>query len=191
MKGKLFGIGAGPGDPELLTLKAVKTLQKCEVIAIPESGSGESVAFSIVEEHIKGKELIECRFAMEKDMTKRKETRRNTADKIIRYLDKGTDVGFVTLGDPTTYSTFMYVHELITDRGFVSEIIPGITSFAAAAAALGIALCKDDEPLMVIPARHVGDMDELLDYQGNKVIMKSGGNLASVLAKLKARGDNA
>jgi len=188
MKGKLFGIGVGPGDPELLTLKAVNTIQKCRVIAAPETGNGERTALHIIEKYLNGKELLACRFAMEKDMAKRKEARQIAADQIVRFLDSGKDVGFVTLGDPATYSTYMYVHEIIVSRGFGADIIPGITSYAAAAAALGVALCEDDEPLTVIPARHGDNIDKLLDYPGNKVIMKSGGNLARVLAKLKERG---
>ena len=188
MKGKLYGIGAGPGDPELLTIKAVKTIQKCSVIAAPKTDHGERTAFSIVEKYLDGKELLECRFAMDKDMAKRKESRQKAAEDIIQFLDKGKDLAFVTLGNPTTYSTYMYVHEIIVNKGFDAEIIPGITSYTAASAALGIALCEGDETLTIIPARHSNNIDELLDYPGNKVIMKSGENLLYVLKKLKERG---
>ena len=188
MKGKLYGIGVGPGDPELLTIKAVNTIQKCGVIAAPKTGNGERTAFSIIEKYLSGKELLECRFTMEKDIAKRKEARQIAAAGIIRFLDNGKDVGFVTLGDPSTYSTYMYVHEIIVSRGFDAEIIPGITSYAAAAAAFGVALCEGGETLTIIPASHNNDIDELLDRSGNKVIMKSGESLARVLEKLKERG---
>lgn len=188
MKGRLYGIGAGPGDPELLTLKAVRVMRECEAIAIPKAGSGESTVFTIVEKFIEGKELIECSFAMEKDMAKRKAARQLAAGRMIPFLDAGKDVGFVTLGDPATYSTYMYVHELITGMGYEAEIVPGITSYAAAAAAFGVALCEDREALTVIPARHGENIGELLAYPGNKVIMKSGNNLAQVLDILKERG---
>ena len=185
MKGKLYGIGTGPGDPELLTIKAVNAIQKCDVIAVPVAGSGERAAFSIVEKYLVGKELLECRFAMEKDMAKRKAARQQAAAGIMRFLDKGKNVGFVTLGDPTTYSTYMYVHEIIADKGIDVEIIPGVTSYAAAAAAFGIALCEGEEALTIIPASYDADIDELLNRPGNKVIMKSGENLIRVLEKLK------
>ena len=188
MKGKLYGIGAGPGNPELLTIKAVNAICKCGVIAVPETGNGERTAFSIIEKYLCGKELIECRFTMEKDIVKRKEARQTAANQIIQFLDNGKDVGFVTLGDPTTYSTYMYVHKIVESKGFDTEIIPGITSYSAAAAALGITLCEGDEILMIIPAAHSKNIDELLDYPGNKVIMKSGANLTHVLKKLKERG---
>lgn len=188
MKGKLYGIGTGPGDPELLTIKAVNVIQKCGVIAVPKTENGERTAFSIIERYLDGKEIIECLFSMEKDGAKRKEARQIAADQIVHHLDIGKDVGFVTLGDPTTYSTYMYVHKIIVSQGFDAEIIPGVTSFAAAAAALGVSLCEDDEVLTVIPARHSKNIDELLDYPGNKVLMKSGGKLAQVLERLKERG---
>ena len=187
MKGKLFGIGVGPGDPELLTLKAVSTLQNCDVIAVPKTGASKT-AFQIIEAYMAGKELLECVFAMENDMTKRRTARQIVADNIKQLLDGGKSVGFITLGDPTTYSTYMYIHSAIVSLGYEAEIVSGITSFAAAAAALGIALCEDNEPLLIIPTSPGGDTDELLDFPGNKVIMKSGENLTRVLNSLKARG---
>ena len=188
MSGKLFGIGVGPGDPELLTLKAVKTIQKCDVIAVPVSGEGERAAFTVIEQYLGKKELIECSFVMEKDIVKRREARRIASDRIIRYLESGKDVGFVTLGDPTTYSTYMYMHEIIVNKGFDAQIIPGVTSYAAAAAALGVALCEDNETLTIIPAAHNEDATGLYEYPGSKVIMKPGDNLIRVLATLKERG---
>ena len=188
MKGKLYGIGTGPGDPELLTIKAVNTIKKCDVIAAPKTGSGEGVALSVIEGYIGGKELIECRFFMDRDIKKRRESRQNVAAEITRFLECGKDVGFVTLGDPTTYSTYMYVHGIIVGKRFNAVIIPGVTSYSAAAAALGIALCEGDETLTLIPAMHNDSIDELLEYPGNKVVMKSGENLSCVLRKLRERG---
>ena len=188
IKGKLYGIGAGPGDPDLLTIKAVKAIQKCNVIAIPKAGGNESTVFSVIEKYLDKKELLDCHFAMDQDMAKRKESRQIVAHHIAQLLDNGKDVGFVTLGDPATYSTYMYLHEIIAGKGFDTQIIPGVTSYTAAAAALGIALCEGEETLMLIPAGRSENMDELLGYPGNKVIMKSGENLAHVLEKLKERG---
>ncbi|MDR0314034.1 MAG: precorrin-2 C(20)-methyltransferase [Treponema sp.] len=185
MKGKLYGIGAGPGDPELLTIKAVNTIQKCDVIAVPITGNGERTAFCIIEKYLAEKELLECRFAMEHNMAKRREARQRAASDIMRFLDDGKNVGFVTLGDPATYSTYMYVHQIIVSQGVDAEIIPGITSYAAAAAAFGVALCEGSETLTIIPASYDANIDELLSRPGNKVIMKSGGNLTQVLEKLK------
>lgn len=184
----LFGIGVGPGDPELLTLKAVRAIQRCDVIASPKTGGGAGTALSILEGYLDGKERVECHFAMEQDQAKRKEARRAAADQIAALLLQGKDVGFVTLGDPATYSTYMYLHQILAGKGFEAEIIPGITSYSAAAAALGIALCEDDEALTIIPAARNESIDRLLEFPGNKVIMKSGGNLEPLLATLKERG---
>ena len=188
MKGKLYGIGAGPGDPELLTVKAVNAILKCGVIAAPKTGSAEGIALGIVRDYIGGKELLECRFDMDKDGGKREEARKAAAEAIIGRLEEGTDVGFITLGDPTTYSTYMYVHGIVVKRGYEAMIIPGVTSYQAAAAAFGVALCEGGETLTIIPARHGDDIDALLDAPGNKVVMKSGGNLANLADKLGDRG---
>ncbi|MCL2046078.1 MAG: precorrin-2 C(20)-methyltransferase [Oscillospiraceae bacterium] len=189
MKGKLYGIGTGPGDPELLTLKAINTIERCSVIAVPKSsGDGERVAYSIVEKYVIGKQLHECHFPMVRDLEERKKARLLAAEGLVKHLDDGKDVAFVTLGDPTTYSTYMYMHEIVVSQGYEAEIVPGITSFAASAAALGISLCEGDETLMIIPASQNERIEELLRQPGNKVIMKSGRDLAGVLEKLKELG---
>ena len=186
MKSKLFGIGTGPGDPELLTIKAVNTIKNCDIIAVPEAGN-DRTAFSIVEKYLEGKELLECRFAMVHDQAKRIESRQSVADSITGILETGKDVGFITLGDPTTYSTYMYVHKIVVGRGYDAEIIPGITSYAAAAAAFGDALCEGSEALTLLSG-HGENIELLLDRPGTKVIMKSGASFAQVLDRLKQRG---
>ena len=190
MKGKLYGIGTGPGDPELLTLKAVQTIQRCAVLAIPRHSGEEQTALNIIAEYIRDSELMDCYFAMSRDYNERIAARQTAAEQIIQRLDIGQDVGFITLGDPTTFSTYMYVHEIVATLGYETEIIPGVTSFAAAAAALGTAQCVGDETLTIIPARHSRQIGELLDAPGNKVIMKSGENLLAVLRELQQRGYN-
>ena len=188
MKGTLYGIGTGPGDPELLTLKAINTIKKCSVIAVPKTGESERIAYGIVEKHLEEQELLECQFSMSRDLEKRMEARLIAAAEIIKHLDDGKDVAFVTLGDPTTYSTYMYMHRIVASQGYDTKIIPGITSFTAAAAELGISLCEGDETLLIIPASQNENIDELLMKPGNKVIMKSGESLREVLGKLKDRG---
>ncbi len=188
LKGKLYGIGTGPGDPELLTLKAINTLEKCDVIALPNSGNNEKAAFGIVEKYLTGKSLLECRFSMEKDEAKRKGLRIKVADDICKVLEEGKNVGFITLGDPTVYSTYMYIHKLVMERGFATQIISGIPSFIAAAAALNTSLCEGNETLHIIPASDNKSIDELLALPGNKVIMKSGKSLNDVLLALGQKG---
>ncbi len=188
MRGKLFGIGTGPGDPELLTLKAIRIMEMCDIIAVPSSESHDRTAFNIVEEYIKHKELIECKFTMDKDEQKRKDARVLVASEICKHLVQGENVGFITLGDPTVYSTYMYVHHLVKQEGFETEIISGIPSFVAVAAALNDSLCEGTEILSIIPASHHGNMEELLARSGNKVLMKSGRSLGNVITILKEQG---
>ena len=188
MKGKLYGIGTGPGDPELLTLKAIHTMEKCDVIALPNAGNNERTAFQIVKKYVTGKPLLECQFSMEKDEEKRKALREQSADNICELLEQGKNVGFITLGDPTIYSTYMYIHKIVEERGYDTQIIPGIPSFIAAAAVLNTSLCVGSEPLHIIPASDNGNIDELLALPGNKVIMKSGKSLNNVLEVLKQQG---
>ena len=188
MKGKLYGIGTGPGDPELLTLKAINIIEKCDVIALPNAGNNERTAFQIVEKYAGGKPLLECRFSMEKDAEKRNALRKKSADNICELLDQGKDVGFITLGDPTIYSTYMYIHEIVEERGYATQIISGVPSFIAAAAALNISLCAGNEALHIIPASDNENIEELLALPGNKIIMKSGSSLSNVLKALKQKG---
>ncbi len=188
MRGKLYGIGVGPGDPELLTIKAIKTIKDCHVIAVPSAQNNDRAAFYVVEEYLENKPLISCLFSMEKDEEKRKELRIKVADDICSLLEEGKSVGFITLGDPSIYSTYMYVHKIALKRGFETEIIPGITSFTAVAALLNDSLCEGDEILHIIPASHHEDIEELLELQGNKIIMKSGKSLNKVLEILDKKG---
>ncbi|MDR0309085.1 MAG: precorrin-2 C(20)-methyltransferase [Coriobacteriales bacterium] len=188
MKGKLYGIGTGPGDPELLTLKAIRKIQDSDAIAVPEPLDGERTAFRIIEEYAGDKPLLECAFAMEMDMTKRRAARKIAADKIIALLEQGKTVAFITLGDPMTYSTYSYIQQYVVDQGFQTEVVPGITSFAGAAAELGVSLCDGSDTLTIIPASHDENVDELLARPGNKVIMKSGKKLEAVLDKLEQAG---
>lgn len=188
MQGRLYGIGVGPGDPELLTIKAINTIKDCDVIAVPKAGQAERTACSIVAHYLEGKSLLECSFSMDRDEDTRIASRKAAAAKVIAYLDKGSKVGFITLGDPTTYSTYMYLQDIIVSQGYEATIVPGITSYAAAAAAFGMALCEGDETLTIIPGKHSEDLAELLDHPGNKVLMKSGSNLQKTLEILKQRG---
>jgi len=183
MKGKLYGIGTGPGDNELLTLKAIKVMEKCHVIAIPNDGNGGRIAFEIVEEYVSHKPLIECSFSMDKCKITRKEARQKVANDIEDMLKLGKNVGFITLGDPTIYSTYMYVHKLISARGFETEIISGIPSFVAAAAMLNTSLCEGEESLHIIPVsqKTEQEIEDMLRLSGNKIIMKSGKKFNTIL----------
>lgn len=186
MKGILYGVGVGPGDPELLTVKAVKTLQKVQWIAVPDTG-GEKSALSIAAPYIEGKPQIFCPMPMTRDKEALRKAHEESALLITEKLDIGEDVAFITLGDPSVYSTYMYLHRLIREAGFDAQMVPGIPSFCAAAAALNISLCDGGEPLHILPASYEGT-EELLQLEGNKVLMKSGRSLGKVKKNLQKMG---
>lgn len=192
MNGKLYGIGVGPGDPELLTLKALRVIQESEIIAVPGNVPEESVAYQIVlgaYEGLKDKEMLAIPMPMTKD-AKLLEESHEAGTKMIRdQLDAGKDVAFLTLGDPTVYSTYIYVHYRIEALGYDTEIISGITSFCAVSARLNMGLVEKAEPLHVIPASY--QISDALKLSGTKVLMKAGKKMKDVKEELRASGAKA
>lgn len=187
MKGKLYGVGVGPGDPKLMTYKAVETIQKCQVIAVPKSGNSEQVALNIAKEFIKNQILIDCYMPMIRDKEALRKQHEEVVSELKGYLDKGQDIAFLTLGDPTIYSTYMYIHRLIKEMGYETEIIPGISSICSVAAALNDSLCEGSDCLHIIPASYKGKED-YLDLEGTKVLMKTGKSMEKVKQHLKEKG---
>lgn len=192
MRGTLYGVGVGPGDPELLTLKAVRVIRDCPVIAVPEYGAGDQVALDIAREYVEGKTLLHLHLPMIRDAGELARCRAEAAGQIRDHLEQGRDVAFLTLGDPTVYSTYSYIHKLVTDMGLPAEMVPGVPSFCAAAAALGVPLCEGGQPLHILPASYENAGDAL-ELDGVRVLMKSGKKLGEVLALLEQKGllDNA
>lgn len=182
MTGILYGVGVGPGDEKLLTLLAVETLKKADKIVVPDTG-GEKTALKIVKNYIKGKEIICCEMPMTRDESVLKESHERCAQVICNELDKGINIAFITLGDPTIYSTYIYVHRLVLEKGYDAKIINGIPSFCGAAAKLNISLCCGKEALHIIPASY-SDTDLLLSLKGNKVLMKGGKSILEIKEKL-------
>lgn len=183
MKGILYGVGVGPGDPKLLTLLAIETIQSVDLVAIPDT-NGENTALRIVKDYIKDKELMLCPMPMSRDMETVEKGHRTSCGMLEGELSKGRNIAFITLGDPTVYSTYMYINRIICEKGYTTRIIPGITSFCAAACALNTALCEREETLHIIPASY-GITDDILALEGTKVLMKSGRNMAAIKEKLK------
>jgi precorrin-2/cobalt-factor-2 C20-methyltransferase len=190
MTGTLYGIGIGPGDPELMTLKAVRLIKTCSVIAIPKSGDGERVALSIAAQAIPElleKQIVELDMPMTKDMEVLRKSHTAAADTVIGYLVDGKDVAFLTLGDPTVYATYIYVHRIVRDSGCRTEIIPGVPSFCAVAAKLGDCLVETSQSLHIIPGSY-GTLEEALSLKGTKVLMKCGKSFPQVRERLLALG---
>ena len=186
MKGILYGIGVGPGDPELLTLKSIKTIAACDVIVAPGSGAEKQTALGIAHAYIGEKPVLPLDLPMTRDKSELTQKREQAADMICAKLDAGESVGFLTLGDPTVYSTYSYLHTMITSRGYEATIIPGVTSFCAAAAALGRPLCEGDEALHILPAS-CEDLENAILLDGTKVLMKSGKKLRETIDLLKEK----
>ena len=192
MKGKLYGIGVGPGDPELMTLKALRLITECPVIGVPGKNPAESVAFEIAKgayPEIEWKELLMLETPMTKDMDVLEAGYAKAADQIMEKLDEGKDVAVLTLGDPTVYSTYIYMQRNVTAKGYEAEIISGIPSFCAVSAKFNDSLVDRDEMLHVIPASY--QIDEALDLPGTKVLMKAASKLGEVKKTLKAKGQKA
>lgn len=185
--GKLYGLGVGPGDPELMTLKAVRLIRECGVIAVPASGRETNAAFEIARgavPEIEGKELLEVSMPMIRDESKLKESHDKAAEAVIAELENGRDVVFLTLGDPSIYSTYIYVHDRVRAKGYETEIVPGIPSFCAVAARLNEGLTEASEALHIIPASYEG-LEEALTLKGTRVLMKSGKSIGKVKALLQ------
>ena len=171
MTGTLYGIGVGPGDPELMTLKAVRLIEQCDLVAVPKSGDGEGVAKQIAQKAVPDfdkKELIEVSMPMTRDPQVLEQSHQAAAEQIEGYLKEGKSVAFLTLGDPAIYSTYIYVHKKVQQNGFPVEMVPGVPSFCAVAAKLNVSLAEAAQPLHIIPASYQG-VEEGLEWSGPKI----------------------
>ena len=189
MRGKLYSVGIGPGDPELLTLKAVRLLKECDVVALPKGDTDVMTAKNIVNQvvDLDKKEQLIIYMPMTKDMAVMDKAHQEGADAVIKLLDEGKNVVFITLGCPTVYATCIYVHKLVLKAGYDAELVAGVTSICAVAAKLNVSLCERAEPLIVLPGSYK-EASKFLDGPGNKVLMKSASEIARVRDELKERG---
>lgn len=187
--GTFYAVGVGPGDPELLTRRAVAALEACPVIAAPRVSSGEMLALKIASGVVclEGKKIMPLDFGMSKDRSVRAAGYRAAADAIGESLKAGLDVAMVNLGDVSIYATAYYVLDELRRRGFETRMIPGVPSFCAVAAALGRSLTEPDASLHIIPAG-AADLDEALALPGTKVLMKSGHAMPATAAALERHG---
>ena len=189
MVGKLYGIGVGPGDPELITLKAVKILENIEVVCVPQAKKGKpSLALNIAAKYLPEEvNVLELVLPMTEEKNELESSWQEAGAQILTYLEKGMDVAFLTLGDPSLYSTFSYVSRVVKSLApqVEVEVIPGITSYSLAAAKTGVSLAEKDESLLIVP---VGSQEELLDgleRKHNVVLMKVSRDFDFILEALE------
>lgn len=184
---KFYGIGTGPGDSSLVTVKAINTLKNIDILYTPEAKKGgDSLALSIVKEYVPDKVEIKSRhFPMSNHGTDKIEAWEDISKEIVSDVKSGKDVGFITLGDPMIYSTYVYVMERIMEDIEV-ETIPGISSFSNIASNQNFPLVMDTDPLVVIPCTMEDDkIDEALEKYDCIVLMKIYKRINLILDKLK------
>ena len=183
--GVLYGIGVGPGEPELMTVKALQTIRSCDVIVLPAISKEECYAYRIVHAvcpEIEEKSLICMPFPMIKDAQKLELAHERSYLAIEDYLKKGKNVGMLTIGDPSVYSTYLYMHHRALNAGWKANMISGVPSFCAAAGRLGISLGEKSEEIHIIPGSY--DVQKTFQYDGTCIYMKSGKRLAELLTAL-------
>jgi precorrin-2/cobalt-factor-2 C20-methyltransferase len=192
--GRLYGIGVGPGAADLLTLRAVRLLQEVPVLFVPRGDTGDkSRALSIISPFLGGRsqEVREFTAPMTRDRQTRDRAWSEAAEQVLAVLDDGRDAAFLTLGDSSLYSTFFYLLEALRKRrpDIVTETVPGVTSFSAAAALVNQALAVGREGLAVVPAtRGIDYLRRVLSTFENVVLLKVGPVLAEVQALLAELG---
>ncbi|MGB9915464.1 MAG: precorrin-2 C(20)-methyltransferase [Candidatus Bathyarchaeales archaeon] len=196
MVGKFIGVGIGPGDPELITVKAVKTLKQVDVVAVPKThADAPSMALSLIkhilEERMKPAEVLELVFPMTKDELEVKKRWAKNALIIAEKVEKGKTIAFITLGDPLFYSTFIYLFQTIRQKypHVALEIIPGVTSLNACAARAQIPLAEGAEVVTIVPS----DLDfklieETAGHADTLVFMKCAHRFKAIVPILKKAG---
>lgn len=191
MTGVLYGVGVGPGAPDLLTLRAVNVLGKVDVILAAASPRNDySAALETARPHLRPDvRMLRLEFPMTRDRAVLHEAWRVAAEETQKVLEGGENAAFLTIGDPLVYSTFGYLMQTLGQRAphLPVEIIPGITSIQAAAARTGTILCENSETLRVIPGINSREeLEKALDGADTAVILKAYRNLPAIVDALRA-----
>lgn len=187
LKGTFYGVSVGPGDPELMTLQAVRLIRQCPVLATPQTASGQMLALDIARsalgEALDGKTIVPLYFAMSRDPAALAASHEKAAAAVRQYLDAGQDVAMLNIGDVSIYATFGYLQEILQAGGYATAMAAGVPSFCAAAARLNVPLTGGmDTPLTIAPG---GWTDRVLEMPGTKVLMKAGRQLPVLLDTLQ------
>lgn len=181
MKGILYGIGVGPGDPELMTLKALRCLRESDIVILPAATRETCHAYQIAEAvcpEMREKQCVCLPFPMTKDEAVLEAAHEEIYERIAEYLEKGQQVAFLTIGDPSVYSTYSYIHRRVEENAGRAVMVSGVPSFCAAAGVLGISLADNRDEIHVIPGSY--DTEKTLELAGTRIYMKSGKRLAEL-----------
>ncbi|MDO5545828.1 MAG: precorrin-2 C(20)-methyltransferase [Eubacteriales bacterium] len=192
MKGIAYGVGVGPGDPEMMTLKAVRIIRENDVIALPGKNPKETVAYKIASAavpELAQKELISVYMPMTHNKEEQARCHAEGAAKIETYLEQGKNVVYLTLGDSSIYCTFTYLQRILESHGYETRLVSGIPSFCAAAARMNTPLSLWDEQIHILPAAH--SLQEPLPEKGTCVLMKSGSRMTQVKQLIRGSGRDA
>lgn len=194
--GHLYGVGVGPGDPELMTIKARSTIAGCRVVAHfaarGRTGNARAVIDGVLGPH---QRVLRLEYPVTTEAIDTDDYERlliafydATSEQVAAELDAGHDVAVVCEGDPFLYGSYMYVHARLADR-YDTTVVPGVTSFSAAAAAAGEPLVSTDEALTILPGvLSPEELKTVLATSDAAVIMKVGRNLGSVREALASLG---
>ncbi len=176
-EGTLYGVGVGPGDPELITLKAIKALRESTKIFAASSSRNEySIALNIVKKHIDIEKVERLGFPMTRDRKELKSAWEDNAKRVLEVLAKGENASFITLGDPLTYSTFGYLLKTVKklEPGTKIRTIPGITSYNAAAAKANTIIVEGEESCYIVSGAKGGNkLKQVIEQTDNVVILKT------------------
>lgn len=189
-KGRLYGVGVGPGDPGLMTLRGAEVIRACPVVAVPVSGGERLVALEIARQavpEVAEKELLRLDFPMIRDRATLEKCYDTAARAVMAVLDSGRDVAMLNLGDPSLYATYSSVQRrVLAAERYQVITIPGVPSFCAVAARLNMSLTRPHLPVHIIPGGYPG-VEEALKAPGTKVLMKAGKEAARVAGLLRDR----
>ena len=191
-EGKVVGVGVGPGDPDLLTVKAIRIIQDADVVCAPTpNSSGHSLALGIIKQVLAGRrsapELVTLVFPMTKDEAVLEQAWAANAETVANYAHEGKLVAYVAIGDPSLYSTFTYMQRELNIKypEITVEVIPGVTSLSACAAKAGMPLASGDEILLITPRADLELLKEQSRLVDCIVCMKGVKNLLETIKLLR------
>ena len=183
--GLLYGVGLGPGDPELVTVKALRILRGCDVLVLPEKEKTGCRAWQIARAacpELEDKEALCLPFPMTRNPAARDAVLEENWVRLKALLESGKDLAFLTIGDPGVYSTYSYMALRAVRDGFRTVTVPGVASFTACAASLNEPLVLEDAPLHLIPGDK--ELEQALDLGGTRVFMKLGRRMSALKSAL-------